>query len=295
MPKTRVSRSRLGLAPVTLLCCVGALLYVAAFVLYPYGHVTVFSFWEKDLYSIRPAFILDNYQRISERPLYLRVVMNSLQVAAMVTVVSAVLGYVMAWFLAHHSGRWKNLFFILLIVPLWTSFLLRAYVWKIILGRNGIISAILGNFGVVPEDLGFLLYSDLSIVIALVYIFVPFIAIPVYAALEKIPVSLTEASADLGASAAKTFFHVVFPLTVPGLLAGATIVFCLSFGDFITPSLLGGSENIMIANVIISQFGAAFDWPFGSALAVVVLITVLVVVSSTDWMGRKIAGGRDAL
>lgn len=119
----------------------------------------------------------------------------------------------------------------------------------------------------------------------------PFIAIPVFAALDKIPPAYAEASADLGASPLSTFARVTFPLSVPSLMAGATIVFCLSFGDFITPALLGGSDNIMIANVIIGQFGAAFDWPFGSALAVVVLATVLVVVSAADWAGRRAAGG----
>ncbi|MDQ0317435.1 ABC transporter permease [Amorphus orientalis] len=288
----RIDLRGLTMSRTTLVCAGAALLYTAAFILYPYGHVGVFSFWAKDLYSIRPDFILDNYQRIVERPLYLTVIGNSLRIATMVTLVSAVMGYVLAMFLARYAGRWKNTLFILLLVPLWTSFLLRAYVWKIILGRNGLIGGFLGQFGVEPDQLGFLLYSDVSIVIALVYIFVPFVAIPVFAALEKIPPAYGEASADLGARPIRTFVHVTFPLTVPSLLAGCTIVFCLSFGDFITPALLGGSDNIMIANVIIGQFGAAFDWPFGSALAIVVLATVLVVVSAAAWVGNRVAGGR---
>ncbi|WP_156829232.1 ABC transporter permease [Amorphus coralli] len=276
----------------TLVCGLAALVYVAVFIAYPYAHVGVFSFWEKDLYSIRPAFILDNYARIVERPLYLHVIGNSLRIAAFVTLISAVLGYTLAMFLERYAGRWKTLLFFLLIVPLWTSFLLRAYVWKIILGRNGLISGILGQFGIQPDDIGFMLYSEVSIVIALVYIFVPFVAIPVFAALEKIPPSYREASADLGARPFQTFLDVVFPLTVPSLLAGSTIVFCLSFGDFITPALLGGSDNIMIANIIIGQFGAAFDWPFGSALAIVVLATVMLVVTTAAWIGNRVAEGR---
>jgi spermidine/putrescine transport system permease protein len=278
----------------TIICAIGIFLYVTGFIMYPYGHVAAFSFWEKDLYTIRPAFIFDNYIRIADRPLYARVILNSLQIAALVTLVSAVVGYLTAYFLSRYAGRWKNLFYMLLIVPLLTSFLLRAYVWQIILGRNGIISSLLGNFNIPPEAISFLLFSDFSIIIALVYIFVPFIALPVFAALEKIPPALTEASADLGAPPFNTFAGVVFPLTVPGLLAGATIVFCLSFGDFIAPGLLGGSDNIMIASVIISQFGAAFDWPFGSALAVVVLTTVLAIVSISTWAARWVVGDRDA-
>ena len=288
----RTSRRLPSVSAPTLVCAVAALAYVAVFVAYPYAHVGVFSFWEKDLYSIRPAFIFDNYARIVDRPLYLQVIGNSLRIAALVTLISAVLGYTLAVFLERYAGRWKTLLFFLLIVPLWTSFLLRAYVWKIILGRNGLVSGLLSQIGIQPDDIGFMLYSDVSIVIALVYIFVPFVAIPVFAALEKIPPAYREASADLGARPFQTFLGVVFPLTVPSLLAGATIVFCLSFGDFITPALLGGSDNIMIANIIIGQFGAAFDWPFGSALAIVVLATVMLVVTTAAWIGNRVAGGR---
>lgn len=290
--RTRATRRLFPVSATTVMCGLAALAYVAAFIAYPYGHVGVFSFWEKDLYSIRPAFILDNYARIAERPLYLHVIGNSLRIAALVTLISAILGYTLAAFLERYAGRWRTLLFFLLIVPLWTSFLLRAYVWKIILGRNGLIGGVLGQVGVQPDDIGFLLYSDVSIVIALVYIFVPFVAIPVFAALEKIPASYREASADLGARPFQTFLDVVFPLTVPSLLAGSTIVFCLSFGDFITPALLGGSDDIMIANIIIGQFGAAFDWPFGSALAIVVLATVMLVVTGAAWLGNRVAGGR---
>lgn len=273
------------------LLAVATLGYVAIFIAFPYAYVLTFSFWRKDLYTIAPDFILDNYARVLERPLYLQVIGNSLEIAVAVTVVSGVLGYLLAYFLARHAGRWKQVLFLLIVIPLWTSFLLRAYVWKIILGRNGIVSGIAAEFGVDPGSLDFLLYSQVSIVVALVYIFIPFVAIPVYAALEKIPPEYAEASADLGAPPLATFALVTFPRTVPGLIAGCTIVFCLSFGDFITPALLGGSDDIMIANVIIGQFGAAFDWPFGSALAIVVLATVIGVVSVAGWLAARLVRG----
>lgn len=276
--------------PIALSCVGAAILYLALLVLYPYGHVAMFSFWSKSLYTITPDFQFGNYARIFENPLYLAVIGNSLRIAAAVTLVSVLAGYVLGYFLARHAGRWRSLLVLLLMVPLWTSFLLRAYVWKIILGRSGILAGFLAQFGVEPESIGFLLYSDVSVVIALSYIFIPFVALPVFVALEKIPEDLVEAGRDLGANAFHTFIHIVFPLTLPGLIAGATIVFCLSFGDFIAPTLLGGSDTLMIATVIIGQFGAAFDWPFGSALAMIVLLVVLFTVTLSGWLGTRVFG-----
>ena len=266
--------------------------YVLLFNAQPYANVGVMSFWEKDLYSIRPAFSFANYERIFVRSVYSQVVSNSLATAAYVTLTSSVLGYVLAYFMATYARRWQFLLLALLMIPLWTSFLLRAYIWKIILGRNGILNTAMMDAGVIEQPLSFLLYNQFSICLALTYIFLPFVALPVYAALERIPREYVEASGDLGAPPGATFFHVVFPLSIPSLLSGATIVFCLSFGDFITPALLGGSDDIMIANVIISQFGAAFDWPFGSALAISVLCVVVALVTFSQRLGNLASGSR---
>jgi len=268
-----------------------ALLYIASFILFPYGFVGTFSFWEKDLYSIVPAFDLSNYRRILENPLYPTVIGNSARIATTVTLISAVAGYVLAYFIATTPRRWRSVLLMLVILPLWTSFLLRAYVWKIILGRDGLLAGFINSLGLPPETLEPLLYSDISISIALIYIFIPFITLPVYAALDNVPASLAEAASDLGAPPNAVFRHVILPLTVPALLAGCTAVFCLSFGDFIAPALLGGPDNLMIANVIIGQFGAAFDWPFGSALAMVVLAVVLASVTLANWIARRMTGG----
>lgn len=286
-PVSRIARHRIELA-----CGAAVLLYVGVFIALPYLVVATFSFWEKDLYSVRPAFSLANYARAFVNPVYVDVILNSAQIAVVVTIVSAVLGYVLAWCLAMYARRWRTLLFFLLIVPLWTSFLLRAYIWTIILGRNGILNSLLVDTGVVAEPVSFLLYSRFSICVALIYIFLPFVALPVYAALESIPRSYVEASSDLGSPPGATFRHVVFPLTVPALAAGSTVVFCLSFGDFITPTLLGGSADIMVANVILAQFGAAFDWPFGSAVAIIVLVVVLALVAISSWVARAL--GRTA-
>ncbi|WP_425450265.1 ABC transporter permease [Virgifigura deserti] len=277
---------------IEIVCAIAAIGYLVVFIGLPYANVFAFSFWEKDLYTLRPALSPENYARAFTNDLYRQVILNSAEVATIVTLVSSVLGYLLAYYLAVYAERWRNLLFFLLIVPLWTSFLLRAYIWKIILGRNGILNSALTQAGVLDQPASFLLYNKFSISIALIYIFLPFVALPVYAALEKIPRGYVEASADLGSPPWATFWHVVFPLTVPGLAAGAMVVFCLSFGDFITPSLLGGTGDIMIANVIIAQFGAAYDWPFGSALAILVLLIVMLLVGLSVWIGRTVSRGR---
>lgn len=276
---------------IALSCAAAVVLYIAATLLVPYSHIAVYSFWEKQMYVFQPALSLDNYAHALGRDVYRKAVANSAMVATTVTLTTALLGYLLAYYLAFHAGRWRTLLFFLLIVPLWTSFLLRAYIWKIILGRNGILNSWMMEIGLLDEPLSFLLYSKASITLALVYIFLPFVALPVYAALEKIPRGYIEASTDLGAPASGTFRHVILPLSMPALAAGCTIVFCLSFGDFITPTLLGGTGDLMIANVIISQFGSAYDWPFGSALAMLVLFVVLALVFVLRRLGRLAAGG----
>lgn len=264
--------------------------YVGLFILAPYLIVLAFSFWKKTLYSVKPAFTVANYDKIFQSTLYFRIILNSFEVAIAVTLTVIVMGYILAYYLSRYSGQFRGLLFFLLVVPLWTSYLLRAYVWTIILGREGIINSFLLKMGIISHPISIILYSQFSIDLALIYIFIPFVALPVYAALEKIPPEYLEASEDLGARGWNTFFSITLPLTAPALVAGAAITFCLSFGDFITPTLLGGSSDIMISNVILKQFGAAFNWPLGSALAIVVMFIVLIVVGVAMTVVNKRVG-----
>jgi spermidine/putrescine transport system permease protein len=252
--------------------------YTVLFLVLPYIRIFQFSFWQASGYTIVPDFSVSNYLKAVKNPLYATVLWNSLKIAVIVTIVSTVIGYVLALYLAFVARRHRYLLLLLVNLPIWTSFLLRAFIWKIILGRNGIINGFLIELGVIDQPLSIFLYNRFSVCISLIYIFLPFMTLPIFAALERIPKGYIEASMDLGANAWVTFRHVVLPLSIPGVIAGATFVFCLSFGDFVTPTLLGGSDGVMIANLVINQFGAAFDWPFGSALAVIVLLVTLLVV-----------------
>lgn len=261
------------------LCFGPPLLYLIFFMLLPYANIFEYSFWKKDLYSVVQEFSWDNYSRIIENPLYRQVIINSLEIGIIVTIFANLLGYPLAYFLIFISKKHRMLLYFLVIAPLWTSFLLRTFVWKLILGRTGVVNGVLISSGLIDEPLSIFLYNKFAVCLTLTYIFIPFIVLPVYTALEKIPRAYLEGSMDLGANHLQTFLRITLPLSVPGVIAGSTFTFCLSFGDFVTPTLLGGPSGIMIGNVIVGQFGAAFDWPFGAALAVVVLATVFLVIS----------------
>lgn len=255
------------------------LLYLLVFLVIPYGEILLHSIWKVDGYAISRDLTAANYLRIVENPLYRQVLWNSFSSALLVTLFSLLLGYPLAFYLAFVASRHRQFLYFLVVIPLLTSFLLRAYTWKLILGRSGLVNSTLQSLGLTDSPLDLFLYNQFSVVLTLVYIFVPFVALPIYAALEKLSRDQIEASLDLGARPFTTFRRVTLPLSLPGVIAGCTFTFALSFGDFVAPSLLGGPDQIMIANVIISQFGTAFDWPFGSALAVVVVAIVLAVVA----------------
>lgn len=253
--------------------------FVAIFLVYPYLNLLESSFHRVENYEVVRDFNFDNYARALTNPLYLEIILHSLRIGALVTIFTLPVAYLLAYYAAFVARGHRRLIYFLIVTPLWTSFLLRVFVWKLILGRTGLINGALTASGIVDEPLSILLYNDFSVVLALVYIFVPFFFLPIYTALERINPAYVEASADLGASPGTTFLRVIVPLSMPGVVAGAIFTFCLSFGDFVVPALIGGPNGVMISNVIISQFGAAFDWPFGSALAVIVVVIVMLVVA----------------
>ncbi len=264
-------------------------LWIVLFMLIPYAGLLTYSFWIKKYPLFVPAFQFGNYLTLIQDPQYLRVLMRTLKIAALTSLASLVLAYPFAYYLVFRlkNTTWRTILFLGVIAPLWVSYLLRAYVWKTILGTEGVLNSFLIYTGLISEPPSFLLYSQSAMVVTLTYIFIPFMVMPIYAALEKIPRNLAEASADLGMGAWATFAKVTLPLSLPGVVAGFTMTFCLSFGDFIAPFLVGGPDGQMVANVIASQFGAALNWPLGSALAVVMLLIVLTIISLGDWVEQK--------
>ena len=264
------------------------LVWVALFLLTPYVLMFCYSFW-----SLSPAqavvhqWNINNYRELAQKSVYPQTLFRSMWIAARVTILALLLGYPLAYYLSFGAGKRKDLLYQLVIIPLWVSYLVRAYAWKTILGSDGVLNTLLQYVHVTKHPLEFLLYSPFAVVLTLTHIYTPFTFLPIYAALEHIPRNLVEASHDLGASPSQTFWRVIFPLSIPGVLAGATFAFVLSLGDFLAPLLLGGPSGIMISNIVVSLFGAAYNWPLGAAISLCMLMLVVVLLFLAERLEKR--------
>ena len=263
------------------------LFWVGALLLLPYALMFLHSLWAVQDGVIVHHWNWENYKALFSNPLYAEVLFRTMRIAASVTFCSLLLGYPLAYYLAFHAGPQKELLYQLVIVPLWVSYLVRGYAWKTILGSDGVLNGFLQYLHLTHEPVGFLLYSPFAVVLMLTHIYTPFVFLPIYAALEHIPRPLLEASQDLGASSLQTFWRVILPLSMPGLLAGATFAFVLSLGDFLAPLLVGGPSGTMIANVVQSLFGAAFDWPLGAAISVGILVITISLLFLSEVLEKR--------
>ncbi len=266
----------------------GPLLWMFAFLFIPYAVMFTYSFYSRQFPAIIPDFQFGNYITLITDPQYYQVLLRTLKIASLVSIAALVIAYPLTYYLVFRikSARVRSVLYVAVIVPLWVSYLLRAYTWKTILGSEGVINSFLIWIGVLDEPAAIFLYSQFAMAIVLTYIYVPFLVMPVYTSLEKIPRNLIEASKDLGVGNWQTFLRITLPLSVPGILAGMTFTFCLTMGDFVAPFLIGGPDGLMIANVVQSQFGTAFNWPLGSALSMVLLILVLCIITASDRLER---------
>ena len=263
-------------------------LWVCTFLLVPYILLFCYSFWTvSSSQTIVHHWNLDNYRELFRVHVYAQTLLRSMGIALRVMLFSLLLGYPLAYYLSFHSGARKNLLYQLAIIPLWVSYLVRAYAWKTILGSDGVLNTLLQYTHVTHHPLNFLLYSPFAVVLTLTHIYTPFALLPIYASLEHIPRNLVEASHDLGASPWQTFWRVIFPLSIPGVLAGATFAFVLSLGDFLAPLLLGGPSGIMISNIVVSLFGAAYNWPLGAAISLCMLAIVVGLLFFSERLERK--------
>jgi spermidine/putrescine transport system permease protein len=260
------------------------------FLLVPYAMLFCYSFW-----SVSPAqtivhnWNLQNYLQLARNPIYLQVLFRSMRVAASVTVIALLLGYPLAYYLSFHAAKRKDLLYQLVIIPLWASYLVRGYAWKTILGSDGVLNGFLQYLHITHKPVEFFLYSPFAVIITLTHIYTPFTLLPIYASLEHIPRNLVEASRDLGSSPWSTFRRVILPLSLPGVLAGATFAFVLTLGDFLAPLLVGGPSGIMISNVVVSLFGAAYNWPLGAAISFCMMLLVVTMLFITERLEKRLA------
>ena len=221
---------------------------------------------------------LDQYDKLLHKGNYFRLLWKSVLMAFAVAAMAVALAYPVAYFLAFRAGNRAGLFLVLILIPSWTSFLLRIMAWKVMLGSNGVINSFLDYAGVIEQPLSFLLYNRIAVIITLTYVWTPFVALPILAALQRIEPAWHEAAADLGANAVRRFLDITFPLSLPGVLAGFFMCFIPTVGEYVTPLLVGGSKGSMYGNLIQDFFTKAANWPFGAALSMVMLAATLIFI-----------------
>jgi spermidine/putrescine transport system permease protein len=263
-------------------------IWMIAFLILPYTRVFIQSFYTTDDFGLLKADLnLDSYKRFFAGELYYKTLMKTFALSSVVTFFSLLLSIPLAYYIAFKAQRNKTLLYTLIILPLWVSYIVRAYAWKIILGETGVLNSFLMYVGITNEPISALLYSDIAVVIGMTHIYTPFVLMPIYTAFEQIPKSLVEASKDLGAGRFTTFRKVVLPLSLPGIIAGGTFAFVLSLGDFLAPSLLGGPNTLFIANIFQNMFGTSNDKPLGSAIGIILLLIVIVVLELSSRAEKK--------
>jgi spermidine/putrescine transport system permease protein len=261
----------------TLLLLLPGVGWLTIFMIVPCLIVLYFSFFERGIYGgIDYTFTFGNFIRAAE-PLYLSIFLTSARIALLATLAALLIGYPAAYAIARAPSRRQTAYLFLAMLPFWSNYLIRTYAWIVLLNREGLINRGLGRMGLISEPLP-ILYNDFAIVTGLVYNYLPFVILAIYASLQRLNPELREASADLGAAAWQTFLRITLPLTMPGVAAGAVFVFVLSIGNFITPDLLGGGRVVMVGNLIYDQFLSARDWPFGAALSLMLIMIMMILL-----------------
>ena len=264
------------------------LIYSLVMLAAPLALVVLLSLWSQNYLELDRTFRLDNYIEATSEPLYQLLLTRSIIISGIVTICTVILAYPIAYYVAMFGGKAKSLLLLLITIPFWTSYLIRIFLWKVILGYNGVINGSLMGMGIIEEPLTFILYNANAVVLTLAHAWAPFAILPIYVSLTKIDKSLLEAARDLGDNAFQRFIRVTLPLSMPGVIAATLVVFIPTVGDYVTPKLLGGTDGLMIANMIQVQFGKANNAPLGSALAIISMFTVGIISIGFVLLSRKI-------
>jgi spermidine/putrescine transport system permease protein len=260
-------------------------LWLAVFFLVPLAIMAAFSFRAGSFGAERELFTLENYRQFLHDGGAQRLLWRSTGMAFVTAGLSVVLAYPLAYFLSFQAGKSRLTLLTILVIPAWTSFLLRILAWKVILGSTGALNSLLLWLGVIDQTAPILLFSREAVIVALVYVWLPFVALPIFAGLERIDRRLLEAAEDLGCKPWQSFLRVTLPLSLPGVLAGFLSVFIPTLGEYVTPLLVGGVDGIMYGNLIQDQFTRALNWPLGSVLSLVMLVLVVLITFS---LGRRV-------
>ena len=252
----------------------------------PLAILVTLSFWTQVYLDFDRSFSLNNYIVFFEKPIYLKLLLKSVKISGAVTLATVLLAYPTAYFIAFKVKTNKLVWLILITVPFWTSYLLRVFAWKVVLGFNGVINSGLMTLGIIEAPLDFILYNPTAVVITLAHAWAAFAILPIYVSLEKIDRSLLEAAADLGEGPVMSFLRVTLPLSMPGVIVSSLLVFIPTTGDYVTPNLVGGPTGIMIGNIVVSLFGNANNWPLGATTAVMSMLFIAFLVCIFFWLTK---------
>ena len=256
------------------------MLWTLAFFVVPFACMVAMSLWQRTGAGLVRTWDLQNYASFFARPHFVEGLANSLEITVTVTVVSALLAYPLAWFIAERvPERWQRAALLLVILPFWTSYVVRSYAWTLVLAGNGIVNQALVGSGLVDRPLE-IASTRIATVIGFVHFFVMLLTLTIYANLKQLSPNYARAAADLGASRVRTFIHVIGPLTVPGVMVGAFITFVLCIGDYVTPQILGGNKELVLPQIIMQQIGRRADFPTASALAILLMLVVTAVYAA---------------
>lgn len=257
----------------------GYLLWLMVFVTIPLLLIAFYAFTVTETGQVSISF--NNFRRFLN-PIYLKVLVRSIDLALKSTILCFLFGYPLAYIISRESEKRKKVMLLLIVIPMWMNFLLRTYAWSTLLGKNGLINVILGKLGFGPYQL---LYTDGAVLLGMVYNFLPFMVLPIYSVLTKMSPRLFEAASDLGATKLETFRRVTFPMSVPGILSGVSMVFIPAMSTFVISNILGGNKYNLIGNVIEQQFRWTGDWHFGSSMSIILMVFILITMAITNKFG----------
>jgi spermidine/putrescine transport system permease protein len=262
-------------------------IWLGIFIVVPLFLVLYFAFTTGDSQTLSEfTFSLDNYKRFLT-PIYLNVFYRSVWLAVLSTAICLVLGYPIAFIISKEKAKTRNVMVLMLVIPMWMNFLLRTYAWLTLLGKNGIINYIAGKLGFQELDL---LYNDTAVLLGMVYNFLPFMVLPIFSVMSKMDRNLIEAAEDLGADRRRTFLKVIFPLSLPGVITGITMVFIPAVSTFVISSLLGGNKSTLIGNLIEQQFRYTGDWHFGSSMSIILMVFIFLAMALTSKFDKEKEG-----
>ena len=277
--RSEALRGYLLMSPTLLILTVGIII--------PFFILVTISLWTRDGFGFDTTLTLANYFEAAERPIYGALMQRSFWISGLATFFTVLLCYPMAYYVAFHVHRNKMMWIILMTLPFWTSYLLRVFAWKVILGYEGVINSGFMTMGWIEAPMEFLLYSQTAVIITLAHAWAAFAILPLYVSLEKIDKSLLEAATDLGDGPVARFFRITLPLSMPGVIAASFLIFIPTTGDYITPALVGGPDAMMIGNLVQKQFGPINNWPMGATLSIALVAWISAIALVFLWLTRK--------